>query len=136
MYCGNYQSTNQLTANRPVEGASLFQLLCGLQCIMQTTISIVLNQKGTKTTENGSYQGYLRFNCFFNKECMQPRSQSLINVFKSIVPRLILSPLHIKMNIKDQKMQYVVMAPCRKTHKALFHLMQDHPYMKTKKYMK
>lgn len=58
---------------------------------------------------------------------MQPRSQSLIYVFNSIVPRLILSPLHSKMNIKDQKMQYVI-APCRETNdKAFFYLMQDHP---------
>lgn len=40
---------------------------------------------------------------------MQPRSQSLIYVFESIVPRLISSPLHSKMNMKDQKMQYGAM---------------------------
>lgn len=59
-YCSNQQSTNQLTANKPVEGASLFPFLfffffCGLQCTMQQKNSIVLNQKGTKTTENGSF---------------------------------------------------------------------------------
>lgn len=34
---------------------------------------------------------------------MQPRSQSLIYVFKIIAPRLILSPLHSKMNVKRSK---------------------------------
>lgn len=54
-YCSNQQSTNQLAANEPVEGASLFHFFCGLQCAMQAKICIVRNQKGTKTTENGSF---------------------------------------------------------------------------------
>lgn len=55
-FCSNQQSTNQLTANKPVEGASLCHFICGLQCAMQTKISIVLkSKKRTKTTENGSF---------------------------------------------------------------------------------
>lgn len=55
-YCSNQQSTNQLTANKPVEGASLFHFLWpAMRYANKTKISIVLNQKGTKTTENGSF---------------------------------------------------------------------------------
>lgn len=57
---------------------------------------------------------------------MQPRSQSLIYVKKNIVPHLILVPLHKKMEVKDQKMQYAV-APCRETHDKYIYLMQHHP---------
>lgn len=43
-YCSNQQSTNHLTANRPVGGASLFHYF--LQRAMQTRQN--LHQKGTK----------------------------------------------------------------------------------------
>lgn len=42
-YCGNQQSTNLPTG---IEEGPDFYIFCGLQCIMQRKISIVLNQKG------------------------------------------------------------------------------------------
>lgn len=67
---------------------------------------------------------------------MQPRSQSLINVFKkkkNIVPCLILIPLHSNMEatIEDQKMQYAE-APCRETHDKAFLLYARSPLNKDK----
>lgn len=91
-YCSNQQSTNQLTANKTVEGASLFHFFCGLQCAMQTKISIVLNRKGTKTTENGSIlkniQGQRFCKSFFIKNVCSLDHKALYMCVKSLCPAL------------------------------------------------
>lgn len=111
---------NQLTANETVEGAgSLFypswpaNVLCKQKKQKNIQNSIVLNHKQShKLLKNGSFLfwgiTFVNETNFFKKECMQPRSQSLIYVFKkeNLVPGLIDVPSHCTVTVENQKMQY------------------------------
>lgn len=112
-YCSNQQSTNQLTVNKPVEEASLCHFICGLQCAMQTIISIVLKskkkKKGQKLLKTVHFWRMFRVyefcksNLFFYENVCSPdqKPYTVYEFKRNIVPRLIFSliPLHTKREI-------------------------------------